>query len=73
MALKIDAKFEGKLTCAFKNGMRNLANFHSLKNSDFIIEKNMAELSQNKFSKQPDRTDAMQKLYSILEINEQHN
>ena len=27
MALKIDAKFEGKLTCAFKNDMRNLANF----------------------------------------------
>ena len=25
--LNIDAKFEGKLTCAFKNGMRNLANF----------------------------------------------
>ena len=28
MALKIDAKFEGKLTCAFKNDMRNLASFH---------------------------------------------
>ena len=28
MALKIDAKFEGKLTCAFKNDMRNLAKFH---------------------------------------------
>ena len=28
MALKIDAKFEGKLTCAFKNDMRNLANFY---------------------------------------------
>ena len=28
MALKIDATFEGKLTCAFKNDMRNLANFH---------------------------------------------
>ena len=27
MALKIDAKFEGKLTCAFKND-RDLANFH---------------------------------------------
>ena len=25
---EIGAKFEGKLTCAFKNGMRNLANFH---------------------------------------------
>ena len=28
MALKIDATFEGKLTCAFKNDMMNLANFH---------------------------------------------
>ena len=31
MALKIDAKFEGKLTCAFKNDKRNLANLHRLK------------------------------------------
>ena len=31
MALKIDAKFEGKLTCAFKNGMKNLSNLHWLK------------------------------------------
>ena len=28
MALNIDATFEGKLTCTFKNDMRNLANFH---------------------------------------------
>ena len=28
MALNIDAKFERKLTCVFRNGMRNLANFH---------------------------------------------
>ena len=28
MTLKIDTKFEGKLTCAFKNDVRNLANFH---------------------------------------------
>ena len=28
MTLKIDTKFEGKLTCASKNDMRNLANFH---------------------------------------------
>ena len=28
MALNIDATFEGKLTCAFKNNMRNLAKFH---------------------------------------------
>ena len=26
-ALSIDATFEGKLTCAFKNDIRNLANF----------------------------------------------
>ena len=42
MTLKIDAKFEGKLTCASKNDMRNLANFHqstfeeSLKIGTFI-------------------------------------
>ena len=31
MALNIDAKFEGKMTRAFKNDMRNLANFlHSM-------------------------------------------
>ena len=28
MVLNIDAKFEGKITCAFKNDMRDLANFH---------------------------------------------
>ena len=28
MPLKIDAKFQGKLMCAVKNEMRNLANFH---------------------------------------------
>ena len=47
MALKTDAKFEGKLTCAFKNGMKNLANFHRLKNSDFILQSKMAEPKQN--------------------------
>ena len=31
MVLNIDAKFEGKPTFAFKNDMRNLANFHRLK------------------------------------------
>ena len=31
MALKIDAKFEGELTCVFKNNVRNLANLHRLK------------------------------------------
>ena len=28
MALNTDAKFEGKTTFAFKNDMKNLANFH---------------------------------------------
>ena len=28
MALNIDATFEGELTCAFKNDMRNFAYFH---------------------------------------------
>ena len=51
MALKIDAKFEGKLTCAFKNDIRSLANFHRLKINDFILESKMAELNQNKNSK----------------------
>ena len=31
MALKIDGKFEGKLTCAFKNDMRNWQIFKSSK------------------------------------------
>ena len=26
MALKIDAQFQGKLTCSFQNYLRNLAN-----------------------------------------------
>ena len=26
--INIDAKFDGKMTCAFKNDMRNLAHFH---------------------------------------------
>ena len=48
-----DAKFEGKLTCAFKNDMRYVANFHWLKNRDFILESKIAALNQNKNSKQP--------------------
>ena len=59
MVQKIDAKFEGKLIYAFKNVMKNLANFHRLKNSDFILESKMAELNQNKNSKQPDRPDGV--------------
>ena len=56
MAVKIDAKFEGKLTLLSK---LTLANFHRLKNSDFILESKMAELNQSKNLKQPDRTDAV--------------
>ena len=44
IALKIDAKFEGKLTCAFKNDIRNLASFHGLKYGDFILENKVMEL-----------------------------
>ena len=54
MTLKSDAKFEGKLPCSLENDIKNLANFHRLKNSDFILESKMAELDQNKNSKQPD-------------------
>ena len=66
----IDAKFEGKLTCAFKNGMRNLPNFHRLKYSDFILESEKVKLNQNKNSKQLDQLDAVRRLYFTLEINE---
>ena len=70
MALKGDAKFEGKLTCAFKNDMRNLANFHRLKNSDVILVSKMVELNQNKNSRQLHRPDAVRILNFTLEINE---
>ena len=40
MVLKTDKKFKGKLTCASKNGMRNLAIFHQgtwkSQNWDFV-------------------------------------
>ena len=45
------------LTCAFKNDLRNLANFHRLKNRDFVLESKTMELNQNKNSRQPDRPD----------------
>ena len=64
MALvKFDAKFEGKLTCAFQNGMRNLAHFRRLKNSNFFLESKMAQLNQNNYLKQLDQPNAMRKLY----------
>ena len=68
--LKINAKFGGKLTCAFQNDLRSLANFHRLKNSDFIFESKMSELNQTKNSKQLDRPDALRKPHFTLEINE---
>ena len=70
MAMMINAKSVGKLTCALKKGMRNLTNFNRLKSSDFILESKMAELSEYKNSKQPDQPDAMRKLYFTLEITE---
>ena len=60
MALKTDAKFEGKLTRAFKNDMKNWQSFvHRLEKSDFILESKMGELNQNKNAKQPDRPNAV--------------
>ena len=55
MVLKIDAEFEEKQTCAFKIDINNLANVHRVKNKDFIWESKMAELNQNKNSKQAHR------------------
>ena len=43
---------------------------HRLKNSDFVLESKMAELNQNRNSKQPDQPEAVSKLLFILEINE---
>ena len=58
MALKIDAKFERKLDCAFKNDTRNLVNFIRLINGDFTLESKMAEL--NKIKIQNNQIDQMQ-------------
>ena len=69
IVLKIDAKFEGELICAFSNDMKNLANLMFTGwNSDFILESKMVELNKN--SKQPDQPDAVWKLYFTLKINE---
>ena len=42
----------------------------TLENRDFISERKIAQLNQNKDSKQPDRPNALRKLYFTLEINE---
>ena len=57
--MKDDGKFEEELTCKFKydmtrvskNDKKNLANFRSqaVKNRDFILESETAELNQKKF------------------------
>ena len=71
MALKIDAKFEGKLALSFQKWHEEFDKFlQAEKNSDFILESKMVELNQNKNSKQPDRPDTVWKLYFTLEINE---
>ena len=67
IVLKIHAKFEGELSCAFQNDMRDWKNFH---NSDFILERKMEELNQNKNLKQLDGPDAVRKLYFTLELKE---
>ena len=59
MSMRSDAKFEEKVTCAFKNDMRNLANVHRLKNSDFILESKMMKLNQNNNSKQSNPPDVV--------------
>ena len=43
---------------------------HKLKKSYFTSESKMVELNQNNNSKQPDRLDAVRKLYFNLEMNE---
>ena len=43
---------------------------YRLKNSDFILESKMAELDQNKNSKQLDGPDTVWKPYFTLKINE---
>ena len=63
MALSINLKFQRKLTSAFKNDVENFANFQRLKDNGFILDRKMAELNQNKNSKQPDRPSAVCKLY----------
>ena len=47
--------------------------WNRLKNSDFILKSKIAELNQNKNSKQLEGPDAVRKLYFNFEINELHN
>ena len=68
IGLKIDAKFEGKLTCAFKSDLKNLANFYRLKNSDLILESKMVKLNQNQNSKTSRSTRSSVKTFFYLGI-----
>ena len=71
MTLNIDAKFEENWFVLSKMTWTICQIFdHRLKNSNFILESKMAELNQNKNSKQPDRPDAVWNFYFILEKNE---
>ena len=54
---------EGKLTRTFKNDMRNLANFHRLNNSNFILEIKMAKQNRNKNLKKSRSTRSSVKTY----------
>ena len=56
IALKNDAKFEGKMTCAWQIFVYR----------DFISESKMAELNQNRNWKQTDRPDTVWKLNFTL-------
>ena len=41
MVLKIDEKFEKRLTCAFKHDMRSLANLHRMKQMNSTFNKTL--------------------------------
>ena len=61
MALKIDAKFERKLTKAFKNDIKNLENFQWLKNSDLNLKSKMTKyIKINQIKIQNNQSNAMQ-------------
>ena len=71
MTLNIDAKFEENWFVLCKMTWKFCQIFvHRLKNSNFILESEMAELNQNENSKQPDRPDAVWNFSFILEKNE---
>ena len=74
ITIKNDAKLGEELICCFRTDISNLIgwfwDFHWLKNSNINLESKSVELNQNKNSKQPDRLDAVWKLYFTLEMNE---